>query len=141
MQLKTILNRVQKHKSFVYGTGHLRRIKGRLSLEVPIRPRKNGTSGATHLNSEMANRRVKWKRGEADRSCGHGTATTPRRSAVASASTIRLRRVPRKRVTTRDRLCRTEPGLFRFPTTVGGPNAGRRGESRRDGLPSAETTG
>lgn len=41
MQVKTILNRLQKHKSFVYGTGRLRRIKGRLSLEVTIRPRKN----------------------------------------------------------------------------------------------------
>lgn len=41
MQLKTILNRVQKHKSFVYGKVRARRIKGRLSLEVRIRPRKN----------------------------------------------------------------------------------------------------
>jgi transposase len=41
MQLKTILNRVQKHKSFVYGTVRMRRIKGRLSLEVRIHPRKN----------------------------------------------------------------------------------------------------
>lgn len=41
MQLKTILNRVQKHKSFVYGNVRERRIKGRRSLEVRIRPRKN----------------------------------------------------------------------------------------------------
>lgn len=41
MQLKTILNRVQKHKSFVYGKVRQRRIRGRLSLEVRIHPRKN----------------------------------------------------------------------------------------------------
>lgn len=41
MQLKTILNQVQKHKSFVYGKVRRRRIDGRKSLEVRIHPRKN----------------------------------------------------------------------------------------------------
>jgi len=41
MQLKTILNRVQKHKSFVYGNVRWRRREGRLSLSVSVRPRKN----------------------------------------------------------------------------------------------------
>lgn len=41
MHLKTILNRIQKHKSFVYGKVRMGRIKGRLSLEVRIHPRKN----------------------------------------------------------------------------------------------------
>lgn len=41
MQLQTILNQVQKHKSFVYGKARSRRINGRKSLEVCIHPRKN----------------------------------------------------------------------------------------------------
>lgn len=41
MQLKTILNHVQKHKSFVYGKVRRRRINGRKSLEIGIHPRKN----------------------------------------------------------------------------------------------------
>jgi hypothetical protein len=41
MQLKTILNQVQKHKSFVYGKVRRGRINGRKSLEVGIHPRKN----------------------------------------------------------------------------------------------------
>ena len=40
MQLKTILNRVEKHKSFVYGKMRCCRIKGQLSLEVNLRPRR-----------------------------------------------------------------------------------------------------
>ena len=41
MQLKTILNRVERHKSFVYGDG--RWLEGeRLAIEVPIEPRANG---------------------------------------------------------------------------------------------------
>jgi transposase len=40
MQLKTILNRVQKHRSFVYGTTRLVQ-HGRLALEVEVRPRAN----------------------------------------------------------------------------------------------------
>jgi len=41
MHLKTILNQVEKHKSFVYGKVRKRLIKGRVSLEVGIHPRKN----------------------------------------------------------------------------------------------------
>jgi transposase len=42
MQLQTILNRVQKHKSFVYGKARFVQARGRLSLEVEVQPRKNG---------------------------------------------------------------------------------------------------
>ena len=41
MQLKTILNRVQKHKSFVYGAAHLREERGRVTLDMELRPRSN----------------------------------------------------------------------------------------------------
>jgi transposase len=42
MRLETILNHVEKHKSFVYGVGHLEQ-DGELQLVViPVRPRKNG---------------------------------------------------------------------------------------------------
>ena len=37
MQLKTILNRVQKHRSFVYGA--VRLVEGCMALEVEVRPR------------------------------------------------------------------------------------------------------
>ena len=40
MQLKTILNRVQKHRCFVYGEARLVQ-RGRLALEVEVRPRAN----------------------------------------------------------------------------------------------------
>jgi transposase len=40
MQLKTILNRVEKHKSFVYGKVQWRHDQGRLSLHVKVRPRR-----------------------------------------------------------------------------------------------------
>ena len=40
MQLKTILNRVQRHESFVYGPTRLTE-SGRLALEVEVRPRAN----------------------------------------------------------------------------------------------------
>ena len=40
MQVKTILNRTQRHQSFVYGAVHL--VHGaRLALEVEVRPRAN----------------------------------------------------------------------------------------------------
>ena len=42
MQLKTILNRVQKHKSFVYGEARLIEAKEGPMLEVPIRARAGG---------------------------------------------------------------------------------------------------
>lgn len=41
MQLKTILNRVHKFKSFVYKTVRLREVGGSLSLEAEIEPRSN----------------------------------------------------------------------------------------------------
>ena len=40
MQVKTILNRIQRHRSFVYGPARL--VQGaRLMLEVEVRPRAN----------------------------------------------------------------------------------------------------
>ena len=42
MQLKTILNRVQKFKSFVYGSAQWERIGGETALLVEIYPRRNG---------------------------------------------------------------------------------------------------
>lgn len=42
MQLKTILNRVQKHASFVYGSVEFVEEDGGVSLEVQIQPRANG---------------------------------------------------------------------------------------------------
>src|SRR5437867_12707356 len=42
MQLQTILNRVAKHKSFVYGAVKLLAEGDELSLEVKIEPRANG---------------------------------------------------------------------------------------------------
>ncbi len=41
MQIKTILNRVQKHKSFVYGAVHLVKDAAVPTLEIEIRPRSN----------------------------------------------------------------------------------------------------
>ena len=41
MQLKTILNSVEKHKSFVYGKVRFCRKGGRLALSVSVRPRRN----------------------------------------------------------------------------------------------------
>lgn len=42
MQLKTILNRVHKHRSFVYGTVRFLEEDGPLAIEAEIRPRANG---------------------------------------------------------------------------------------------------
>jgi transposase len=42
MQIKTILNRVQKHRSFVYGEARLHDDGGRLTLDVGLRARENG---------------------------------------------------------------------------------------------------
>lgn len=42
MQLKTILNRIEKHRSFVYGDVRLHKREGRLVLDIDIRPRANG---------------------------------------------------------------------------------------------------
>jgi len=41
MQLKTILNRVERHKSFVYGDGRFVESDGAIVIEVPITARKN----------------------------------------------------------------------------------------------------
>ncbi len=41
MQLKNILNRVEKHKSFVYGTARWVQLKGQDCIEVPIQARRN----------------------------------------------------------------------------------------------------
>ena len=41
MQLKTILNRIQRHRFFVYGRVILREEQGRLTLDVDIHPRRN----------------------------------------------------------------------------------------------------
>ena len=42
MQLHTILNRVEKHKSFVYGRARFVGSSTRPDIEVEVRPRKNG---------------------------------------------------------------------------------------------------
>lgn len=42
MQLQTILNRLQKHKSFVYGAAHWVQVKNHRAIEIAIKPRKNG---------------------------------------------------------------------------------------------------
>ncbi|MFQ5473563.1 MAG: ISL3 family transposase [Dehalococcoidia bacterium] len=41
MQLKTILNHVQRHKSFVYGTPRWLDHKSKTTIEIPIEPRAN----------------------------------------------------------------------------------------------------
>ncbi len=41
MQVKTILNRIEKHQSFVYGKEKMIENGEQLMLEVPIRPRRN----------------------------------------------------------------------------------------------------
>lgn len=42
MQLKTILNRVEPHKSFVYGKARWVEEAARLTMEVEVQPRRNG---------------------------------------------------------------------------------------------------
>lgn len=42
MQLKTILNRLQRHKSFVYQEGKFTEEDGRTAIEVQVQPRANG---------------------------------------------------------------------------------------------------
>ena len=41
MQVKSILNRIEKHRSFVYGCIRLYEREGRLSLDVDLRSRAN----------------------------------------------------------------------------------------------------
>lgn len=43
MRVQTILNRVQLHSGFVYGTIHWQEKPGQLALEVEIRPRKGSS--------------------------------------------------------------------------------------------------
>ena len=42
MHLKTILNRVQRHKSFIYGACRWAEQAKGLTLEVQVQPRANG---------------------------------------------------------------------------------------------------
>jgi len=42
MQLKTILNRIERHRSFVYGEVRLHERMGRAVLDIEMRPRANG---------------------------------------------------------------------------------------------------
>ena len=42
MRIQTILNRVEKFKSFVNGTARWKSHQGGLALVVRVRPRKNG---------------------------------------------------------------------------------------------------
>jgi len=42
MLLKTILNRLARHQSFVYGSAHWVGCDGRDALEIPLQPRANG---------------------------------------------------------------------------------------------------
>ena len=51
MHIKTILNRIERHRFFVYGRANLREDGGRLVLEVDIHPRANSRpfcSGCMH---------------------------------------------------------------------------------------------
>ncbi|MCH7685592.1 MAG: hypothetical protein IH899_02740 [Planctomycetes bacterium] len=41
MQLKTILNHVEKHKSFVYQEARWANAKTKTEIEIPIEPRSN----------------------------------------------------------------------------------------------------
>jgi transposase len=41
MHIKTILNRIERHRFFVYGRAMLREEKGGLALEIDIHPRAN----------------------------------------------------------------------------------------------------
>jgi transposase len=41
MQIKYILNRIQKHKGFVYGQARLMKKRSRMTLEIDIHPRQN----------------------------------------------------------------------------------------------------
>ena len=54
MQVKSILNRVQLHRDFVYGTIRWREKPGRLALEVEIRPRKGSRAGLFPLRSDLS---------------------------------------------------------------------------------------
>jgi transposase len=54
MLIKTILNRVQSHSGFVYGTARWRQFRGRTVLEIQVRPRRRRRpicSGCGHQGS------------------------------------------------------------------------------------------
>lgn len=42
MLIKTILNKLEKYKSFVYGKVHFEKISGTEALVIQVLPRKNG---------------------------------------------------------------------------------------------------
>jgi transposase len=52
MLIKTILNHIEKHKSFVYTNARFERIHGREAIVVDLEPRKNGQAacGICHVN-------------------------------------------------------------------------------------------
>jgi hypothetical protein len=53
MQVKTILNRIQRHRSFVYGPGRL--VQGRrLALEVEVRPRAHSRAKCSGCGTAVA---------------------------------------------------------------------------------------
>ncbi len=54
MQIKTILNRVQKYKSFVYGTVHWLEDATVPTLEVEIQPRANSRAICSHCGKKRA---------------------------------------------------------------------------------------
>ena len=62
MRVTRILNHVEKHKSFVYGSAKFVKREGNKILKVPIRPRKNarpvcsrcGRCGPVHDRSKEA---------------------------------------------------------------------------------------
>ena len=73
MQLKTILNRVQKHSSFVYETVRLVE-HPRLAIEVEVRPRANARAKCSQCGSAAVRRRATTRcRPGASRSCRCGT--------------------------------------------------------------------
>lgn len=48
MQLKTILNRIEKHQSFVYGNMQLIEKNNQLEIDIEIRPRRNSRPVCSH---------------------------------------------------------------------------------------------
>jgi transposase len=54
MLVKTILNRIQKHRSFVYGEGRLRDENGTLVMEVDIHPRANGNAICSRCHKQRS---------------------------------------------------------------------------------------
>ena len=89
MQLKTILNRVERHKSFVYGEPRWVDDALRLTIEVPIEPRANGRPDLLGLREAAARLRPL-------------TPTAFRvRAAVADRRGVRLRPAARRLPTLR----------------------------------------